>query len=52
MTIIPMETQKRLNKLEELKKETKKKVLSPKQMNEEITWNRICEQLGHKRLHE
>ena len=52
MTIIPMETQKRLNKLEELKKETKKKVLSPKQMNEEITWDNICEQLGHKRLHE
>ena len=52
MTIIPMETQKRLNKLEELRKETKKKVLSPKQMNEEITWDNICEQLGHNRLHE
>ena len=36
----------------EPKKETKKQVLSPKQMNEEITWNKICEQLGHKRLHE
>lgn len=31
------------------KRKTKRK---PKDQKEEVSWNRICEQLGHKRLHE